>query len=149
GVTSASPIPQPQSQSVLVCRSPEWPPVISPFRAYSLVHRLHWPCGRNEADQTRHRHRDRGAGYPFHLLGPWPFPPFHPINIQSLDALVAHPQLTPSSVPSRAPFHPLVAPSVHLLSTDVGRWRCRRSDCLTLLMGALDAVCTTHANGVI
>ncbi|KAK1459156.1 hypothetical protein CMEL01_02155 [Colletotrichum melonis] len=85
----------------------------------------------------------------FTCLAPWPFPPFHPINIQSLDALVAHPQLTPSSVPSRAPFHPLVVPSVHLLSTDVGRWRWRRSECLTLLMGALNAVCTTHANGVI
>ncbi|KAK1481637.1 hypothetical protein CCUS01_15996 [Colletotrichum cuscutae] len=51
----------------------------------------------------------------FTCLAPWPFPPFHPINIQSLDALVAHPQLTPSSVPS-----------LHLLSTDVGRWRWRR-----------------------
>ncbi|UQC74284.1 uncharacterized protein CLUP02_00932 [Colletotrichum lupini] len=103
GVTSASPIPQPQSQSVLVCRSPEWPPVISPFRAYSLVHRLHWPCGKNEADQTRHRHRDRGAGYPFHLLGPMAVSPVsshqHPITRRACCPSTVDPFLRPISCP--------------------------------------------------
>ncbi|KAK1472582.1 hypothetical protein CABS01_16256 [Colletotrichum abscissum] len=87
----------------VILRSPEWPPVISPFRAYSLVHRLHWPCGRNEADQTRHRHRDRGAGYPFHLLGPMAVSPVsshqHPITRRACCPSTVDPFLRPISCP--------------------------------------------------